>query len=45
MVNADLPVKSVPELLAYAKANPGKMTFASVGPGVPHHLTWRCSRA
>lgn len=38
MVNLDLPVKTVPELLAYAKANPNKMTFASAGPGVPHHL-------
>jgi len=38
MVNVDLPVKSVPDLLAYAKANPDKMTFASAGPGVPHHL-------
>jgi tripartite-type tricarboxylate transporter receptor subunit TctC len=38
MVNPDLPVKSVTELVAYAKANPGKLTFASVGPGVPHHL-------
>jgi tripartite-type tricarboxylate transporter receptor subunit TctC len=38
MVNVDLPVHSVPELLAYAKANPDKMTFASAGPGVPHHL-------
>jgi tripartite-type tricarboxylate transporter receptor subunit TctC len=38
MVNVDLPVKSVPELLAYAKANAGRMTFASAGPGVPHHL-------
>ena len=38
MVNVDLPVRSVPELLAYAKANPDKMTFASAGPGVPHHL-------
>lgn len=38
MVNVDLPVKSVPELLDYAKANSGKMTFASAGPGVPHHL-------
>jgi tripartite-type tricarboxylate transporter receptor subunit TctC len=38
MVNVDLPVKSVPELLAYAKANADKMTFASAGPGVPHHL-------
>jgi tripartite-type tricarboxylate transporter receptor subunit TctC len=38
MVNNDLPVHSVPELLAYAKAYPDKMTFASAGPGVPHHL-------
>ena len=38
IVNLDLPVRSVPELLAYAKANPNKMTFASAGPGVPHHL-------
>jgi tripartite-type tricarboxylate transporter receptor subunit TctC len=38
MVNLDLPVHSVPELLAYAKAHPDKMTFASAGPGVPHHL-------
>jgi tripartite-type tricarboxylate transporter receptor subunit TctC len=38
MVNVDLPVQSVPELLAYAKANSDKMTFASAGPGVPHHL-------
>jgi tripartite-type tricarboxylate transporter receptor subunit TctC len=38
IVNPNLPVKSVAELVAYAKANPGKLTFASVGPGVPHHL-------
>lgn len=38
VVNPDLPVKSVAELIAYGKANPGKLTFASVGPGVPHHL-------
>jgi tripartite-type tricarboxylate transporter receptor subunit TctC len=38
IVNAALPVKSIPELIAYAKANAGKMSFASVGPGVPHHL-------
>lgn len=38
IVNPQLPVKSVAELVAYSKANPGKLTFASVGPGVPHHL-------
>jgi tripartite-type tricarboxylate transporter receptor subunit TctC len=38
IVHPDLPVKSVAELIAYSKANPGKLTFASVGPGVPHHL-------
>jgi tripartite-type tricarboxylate transporter receptor subunit TctC len=38
IVNPQLPVKSVTDLIAYSKANPGKLTFASVGPGVPHHL-------
>jgi tripartite-type tricarboxylate transporter receptor subunit TctC len=38
IVNPQLPVKSVADLIAYSKANPGKLTFASVGPGVPHHL-------
>jgi tripartite-type tricarboxylate transporter receptor subunit TctC len=29
LVHPDLPIKSIPELIAYAKANPGKLSFAS----------------
>src|SRR6185503_18177854 len=31
IVNSALPIHSVKELIAYAKANPGKLTFASAG--------------
>src|SRR5580692_7045215 len=37
-VNVDLPVKTVPEFIAYAKANPGKVNMATVGPGSAQHL-------
>lgn len=37
-VNSGLPVNSVPSLVAWAKANPGKLNFASVGNGSSSHL-------
>jgi tripartite-type tricarboxylate transporter receptor subunit TctC len=37
-VNATSPVKSIDELMATAKANPGKLNFATSGPGSMGHL-------
>jgi tripartite-type tricarboxylate transporter receptor subunit TctC len=38
LVNPSLPVQSLHEFIQYAKERPGQISFASVGPGVPHHL-------
>jgi tripartite-type tricarboxylate transporter receptor subunit TctC len=38
VANAMLPVNNVKELLAYARANPGKLNVASSGVGTPNHL-------
>ena len=37
-INAALPIKNVAELVAYGKANPGKLSYASVGNGSSSHL-------
>ena len=38
VVNPALPVKTVAELIAYGKANPGKLAFATPGAGTPPHM-------
>jgi tripartite-type tricarboxylate transporter receptor subunit TctC len=37
-VHPSVPVKTIPELIAYAKANPGQLSFASAGIGTASHL-------
>jgi tripartite-type tricarboxylate transporter receptor subunit TctC len=38
VVNPPFPAKTVPEFIAYAKANPGKINMASAGNGSPQHV-------
>ena len=37
-MNPSFPAKTVPEFIAYAKANPGKINMASAGNGTPAHV-------
>jgi|SRR5579871_644369 len=39
VVNAAFPTQTIPEFIAYAKANPGKINFASGGTGFASHLS------
>jgi tripartite-type tricarboxylate transporter receptor subunit TctC len=38
-VNAELPIRSVAELIDYARAHPGKLSFGTPGTASPHHLS------
>ena len=45
VVNPSLPAKSVPELIADAKSNPGKITVASAGIGSAPYMYWELFRS
>jgi tripartite-type tricarboxylate transporter receptor subunit TctC len=45
IVNPTMPVKTSAELIAYAKANPGKVNFGSAGPGSVEHLSGELYRS
>lgn len=45
IVNPSVPAKNVQELIAYVKANPGKVNFGSAGPGSTEHLAGELFRS
>src|SRR5262245_26806795 len=45
LVHPTLPVKSIPDLIAYTKTNPGKVIVGSAGVGSSPHISWELFRA
>jgi tripartite-type tricarboxylate transporter receptor subunit TctC len=45
VVNPSVPVANVAELLALAKSKPGKLNYASSGPGTPYHMAGELFKA
>jgi len=44
-VHPSVPAKTIPEFIAYAKTNPGKITMASAGTGSTNHLAGELFKA
>jgi len=38
VISAEVPANNLKEFIAWVKANPGKVSYASAGPGTPHHI-------
>jgi tripartite-type tricarboxylate transporter receptor subunit TctC len=45
LVHPTLPVKSIPDLIAYTKTNPGKVIVGSAGVGSSPHISWELFKA
>ena len=45
MIHPDVPAKTAAEYIRYAKANPGKMNYATAGVGSAHTSRWPTSTA
>lgn len=45
VVHPSVKATTVPELIAFAKANPGRLTYASSGPGTPYHMAGELFKA